>query len=536
MNMATLPGVDFGRYESQYGLPTGYLGRTSWLESRGDVNAKNPNSSAAGPFQFITSTARQYGLENPYDADESTDAASRLGRDNMQFLRSRLGRDPTAAELYLAHQQGAGGAAGLLANPNRPAHEVVGMDAVKLNGGNASMTAQQFANKWINKFGDPTGGQPMMGFLGAGAGADAMSGSQGRGGLLDAPKRPESFGAALRESAKSGALFDGLAQAFNSLRHRPDPYLAQAMQSRLDARRQDGLQERKRQEQASQRQEAARMIGQMGRPDLAQAVAAGILDPGQAYSIASQRQEAPRGVVMGDRLVNPETGEVMADFTGEPMADQGDIGAVRKEYTGLPQTKEMQAAANQFDAMYKSAQAETAAGDVALIYSFMKMLDPTSTVMAGEYATAENTGGVDSKLINLYNRALDGTRLQPDQRAAFLKEAEQRYYARERSDEQTRQQYGGYADNVGGSIADLPEFRSQAGDYAPAGSQRPMPAPPREQPLDPTAAAPVPMPSVSPQSVQDFIATLPPHQQRELALEPNTARRAQMLRRWGFGQ
>jgi hypothetical protein len=148
--------VDFGQYESQYGLPSGYLQRTAQLESNMGRNMKNPNSSATGPFQFIDSTARQYGLTDRMDWGQSTDAASRLARDNAAHLRRTLGRDPTAAELYLAHQQGAGGAAKLLASPNARAVDIVGADAVRLNGGDPNMTASEFANKWLGKFGDPT--------------------------------------------------------------------------------------------------------------------------------------------------------------------------------------------------------------------------------------------------------------------------------------------------------------------------------------------------------------------------------------------
>jgi hypothetical protein len=152
-------GVDFGAIEGQYGLPSGYLARTAQIESSFNPNAKNPNSSATGLFQFINSTARQYGLENPLDPVASSDAAARLARDNAATLRSALGRDPSPAELYLAHQQGGGGAARLLSNPNARAADIVGAEAVRLNGGNLDMTAGQFAQLWLTKFGGG-GGSP----------------------------------------------------------------------------------------------------------------------------------------------------------------------------------------------------------------------------------------------------------------------------------------------------------------------------------------------------------------------------------------
>jgi hypothetical protein len=144
---------NFSGLESQYGLPAGYLDRTYQIESGGNPNAQNPNSSAGGGFQFIDSTAKAYGLTDKTDLAASADAAARLARDNAAQLRSVLGRDPTAAELYLAHQQGGGGASALLANPNAPAVDIVGADAVRLNGGNPNMTAGEFAGLWLGKFG-----------------------------------------------------------------------------------------------------------------------------------------------------------------------------------------------------------------------------------------------------------------------------------------------------------------------------------------------------------------------------------------------
>jgi hypothetical protein len=139
---------------AQAGLPPGYLTRTAQIESGMNPSAKNPNSSATGLFQFIDSTRRQYGNFDPMDASASTAAAARLASDNKAALVRAFGREPTAGELYLAHQQGAGGASKLLANPNARAVDLLGANAVRLNGGDENMTAGQFASKWTGKFGD----------------------------------------------------------------------------------------------------------------------------------------------------------------------------------------------------------------------------------------------------------------------------------------------------------------------------------------------------------------------------------------------
>jgi len=139
---------------AQAGLPPGYLTRTAQIESGMNPSAKNPNSSATGLFQFIDSTRKQYGGFDPMDPAASTQAAARLASDNRAALVKALGREPNAGELYLAHQQGAGGASKLLANPNARAVDLLGANAVRLNGGDENMTAGQFASKWTGKFGD----------------------------------------------------------------------------------------------------------------------------------------------------------------------------------------------------------------------------------------------------------------------------------------------------------------------------------------------------------------------------------------------
>lgn len=127
--------------------PDDYYTRLRQIE-----HGQNPNSSAHGQYGFIDSTRASLGLsQNPTRAEEDA-AIRKFTEANRAGLRSALGRDPTPGELYLAHQQGLGGAVKLLQNPNAPAVTVVGADAVRLNGGTPNMTAQQFADKWINTF------------------------------------------------------------------------------------------------------------------------------------------------------------------------------------------------------------------------------------------------------------------------------------------------------------------------------------------------------------------------------------------------
>lgn len=136
---------------ARHGVDAATLRTIAQIESGGNPRAKNPRSSAGGLFQFVDGTARDYGLADRYDAAQASDAAARLMKANASYLRKNLGREPSPGELYLAHQQGMEGARKLLKNPNARAVDVVGAQAVRLNGGTAGMTAGQFANLWIRK-------------------------------------------------------------------------------------------------------------------------------------------------------------------------------------------------------------------------------------------------------------------------------------------------------------------------------------------------------------------------------------------------
>ena len=69
---------------------------------------------------------------------------------------------------------------------------------------------------------------------------------------------------------------------------------------------------------------------------------------------------------------------------------------------------------------------DNAAGDLALIFNYMKMLDPGSTVREGEFANAENSGSVPERVRAQYNKLMseDGMRLAGTQRERFKTEAE----------------------------------------------------------------------------------------------------------------
>lgn len=69
----------------------------------------------------------------------------------------------------------------------------------------------------------------------------------------------------------------------------------------------------------------------------------------------------------------------------------------------------------------------SAAGDLSMIFNYMKLLDPGSVVREGEFATAQNATGIPQRVQNLYNNMLRGERLNVQQRSDFVSRAEQLY-------------------------------------------------------------------------------------------------------------
>ncbi len=133
------------------GMSAAGLARTVQIESSGDPTIANA-SGHVGLGQFSEETAKSVGITDRTDPEQSIVGIQRLAAQNARALTKALGRPPTDAELYLAHQQGGGGASKLLRNPDAPAASIVGLKAVLQNGGTQDMTSAQYVAMWTHKF------------------------------------------------------------------------------------------------------------------------------------------------------------------------------------------------------------------------------------------------------------------------------------------------------------------------------------------------------------------------------------------------
>lgn len=68
---------NFAAIEAKNKLPAGLLSAIHMQESRGNANAYNKSSGAAGGFQFLEGTAKQYGVKDRYNLAQSAEGAGK---------------------------------------------------------------------------------------------------------------------------------------------------------------------------------------------------------------------------------------------------------------------------------------------------------------------------------------------------------------------------------------------------------------------------------------------------------------------------
>ncbi|MEW9309891.1 phage tail tip lysozyme [Labrys neptuniae] len=143
----------FDNTNNKYGINPSYLAASAIIESKypyikGDfIDATARHGSMKGIFQFSPSTASEVGLQNPDDPQEAADGAARYAIINRNRLLPKIGREPTIAELYAAHQQGSGGVAALINHPNDKAINTIKKENFT---GNVPESYKKKNQNWMN--------------------------------------------------------------------------------------------------------------------------------------------------------------------------------------------------------------------------------------------------------------------------------------------------------------------------------------------------------------------------------------------------
>lgn len=190
-----------------------------------------------------------------------------------------------------------------------------------------------------------------------------------------------------------------LAMAFNTMRLEPDQALAAAMGKRLETARATT----KLKNQANATAKALRAMGTPEAVKAAEMIEANPLLAKEIYTGFAKQQ-----------LEKGEKG----------FKNESDL---RKEFIGQTPVKDFAQQSQAFGRVVASAQNADAAGDLALIFNYMKVLDPGSTVREGEFANAQNAAGVPGRIRALFNNWKEGQRLTEEQRAEFVDRAKELY-------------------------------------------------------------------------------------------------------------
>jgi hypothetical protein len=117
---------------------------------------------------------------------------------------------------------------------------------------------------------------------------------------------------------------------------------------------------------------------------------------------------------------------------------------LRTEFNALH--KDFRTVRDSYSTLKAVAKDPSPGADVALVFAFMKILDPNSVVRETEFATAENVGSIPTRVWTQYNKAMTGQRLDPEVRKDFVAQAQKVYGSREQSYVQSRDQYRSLAE------------------------------------------------------------------------------------------
>lgn len=140
--------------------------------------------------------------------------------------------------------------------------------------------------------------------------------------------------------------------------------------------------------------------------------------------------------------------------TAMSPADRQAFGTkLRTEFNAL--SKDFRVVRDSYGRVLASAEDPSAAGDLALIFNYMKMLDPGSVVRESEFANAAASGSLGQRWIAVGRKLLAGERLSPQMRADFLDRSHRLFKSQKNIQNRLIRRYSGLAKRSGISEKDV---------------------------------------------------------------------------------
>lgn len=432
----------------KYGIDPRLVLSVIQAESGGNPAAVSP-AGAQGVMQLMPATARELGVADPMNPAQNVDGGVRYLKQQMD----RYGGDP---RLALAAYNGGMGR----------------LDRVGRNIDAMPAETRAYVEKVMGGLGE---GQPT---LAGGPGGDRAPGG-------NAPD--------------FGAMLAPLAQRLDAIK---DP--AQLTpEMRLELRQELRRLKEMRNQFAGQAQPVMRWKGGqqvpitdgggmlMQRPD-----GSFYIDKPENKTELQRLQEYRDSLPEGDPRRQEVQDQIAKQTTQRPEGEGRDFTqakGLRGEF--ITATKPFVTVQDAFNKIKVAAQNPSPAGDLSLLYGYMKMLDPESVVRESEFAAAAQAGSFGERIQGYVGKILTGERLPDSIRQDFLGQAANLYKVQRRGYDNTVKNYGRFAEAFGIPADNV--IVPLAIDDDPMPSSPPIPPP--YTPPQAAPQQPQPLPQAAPQ-------------------------------------
>lgn len=195
-----------------------------------------------------------------------------------------------------------------------------------------------------------------------------------------------------------------------------------------------------------QRDQQPKVIaGELGSSDFARFAQDNQLDPDLAYNRFVNLQKAEADLAESNKIDPLKTIDLRNKTETTRQLFDKPLNDLSANFDKNKQVQDYKNVVISYNTISSAARNPSAAGDLSLIFQYMKVLDPGSTVREGEFANAQNAASVPDRIRNMFNNWQKGQRLDEKQREDFITQAKKIVDARGKSIDplirQTRQKF-----------------------------------------------------------------------------------------------
>lgn len=471
------PQNNKGRTEAHHVVD--YYSRLRSKESSGDDRAKASTSSATGRYQFTDGTWNNLMRSRPdlgltangrFDPAQQERAIRAFTQDNARVL-TQNGVEANDKNLYMAHFLGAGDAPAFIKatmqNPNIPAINLVSPQVANANKtiffdkSGRPKTAGEVYGSLTNKFG--------------GNGISNLSQSPQQQAGIAAGYTPNYTPATQEQKMAALNIMRSTAPGAEGVRQQVQrDFLGQAPTPQYNfVNTPQGLMR----------------TNQFGEAQLVQGTSPAPKPEAVNSPLELLKDKSGRPLGFYDkregRLLSPEEArsrgiEPQSKEQINDIENFGNEHKLRTELNGI--TKDFREIDAAYNRIQSSAKDPSAMGDLALIFNYMKMLDPGSVVRESEFANAENAAGVPERVRVQYNKLLEGQRLTTGMRADMLGKAGALHKGQMDRYNTTVERYRGYAKQYGFNPDNIGSLREDYANARPDSMQSTSPQKQSQQP------------------------------------------------------